>query len=182
MPTPAQVQPYVLGAVAVLVSWRMYSRVRRLVGRQKFSAFRAWFSVCFFPLLVVMLLVGAVAHPVRSLSEAAGVAIGITLGVYGLRLTRFEDSGEGHFYTPSAHIGIALSLLFIGRLAYKMVHAYLSTAGFTEPPAEIVKSPLTLLLIGTLAGYYATYAFGLLRWRRTGAVPAFARNRPPTGS
>jgi hypothetical protein len=180
MPTPAQVQPYVLGAVAVLVTWRLYSRVRRLVGRQKFAPVRAWFSVCFFPLLVLALLAGTWSHPLRSLSELAGVAVGIGLGHYGLRLTRFEDAGDGHFYTPSAHIGIGLSLLFIGRLGYKLIHAYMATAGFTEPPAEIVKSPLTLLIIGTLAGYYATYAFGLLRWRHTGIAPSTAATTPPS--
>lgn len=27
-------------------------------------------------------------------------------------------------------------------------------------------TPLTLVLVGTLAAYYATYALGLLRWSR----------------
>ena len=27
------------------------------------------------------------------------------------------------------------------------------------------RSPLTLVIIGTMAGYYAWYAIGLLRWR-----------------
>ena len=182
MYTPADVQPYLAVAIAAFVAWRVYSRVRRLVGRQRFRPFRSWFQVCFFPVLVVLLLLGTFTHPLRSLSELAGVAVGIALGIYGLRLTRFEDTRDGHFYTPSAHIGIALSLLFIGRLGYKFFHGYLSTAGFTAPPSEFVKSPLTLLIVGMLAGYYATYAFGLLRWRRTGKAPTTLLGTPPSGA
>lgn len=171
MPTPAQVQPYVLGIVTVLVAWRIYSRVRRLAGRQKFSPIRSWISASLLPVLLLTLLVGTVSHPLRSLSELAGIAVGAGLAIYGLRLTRFETTGQGRFYTPSAHIGVALSALFLGRVAYKIIHAYTSTAGFTEPPAEMIKSPLTLLIIGTLAGYYAAYAIGLLRWRYKGVIP-----------
>jgi len=182
MPAPAEAQPYIFGVIAVFVAWRIYSRVRRLVGRQKYRPFRSWFQVCFFPVLVVLLLVGTFTHPLRSLSELAGVAIGIWLGTYGLRLTKFEDSGEGHFYTPSAHIGIALSILFVGRIGYKLIHAYYSTGGFTAPPSDMVKSPLTLLIVGTLAGYYATFAFGLLYWRRTGSLPQLLAPTPSSGA
>ena len=198
MSNPSDVQPYIVVAIAVLVAWRVYSRVRRLVGRQRFRPFRAWFQVCFFPILVILLFLGTLTHPLRSLSEIVGVAIGMALGLYGLRLTRFEDAGEGHFYTPSAHIGIALSLLVVGRLGYRLLHGYLSTAGFTSgftpgatpgatpgftaPSSEFVTSPLTLLIVGTLAGYYATYAFGLLRWRHTGKVPTALLRTPPSGS
>ena len=31
--------------------------------------------------------------------------------------------------------------------------------------AHFVRSPLTLAVLGTVAGYYAAYAAGLLRWR-----------------
>jgi hypothetical protein len=95
------------------------------------------------------------------------VAIGIGLAVYGLRVTRFESTPSGLYYTPSAHIGVALSLLVVARVAYRLFQSYAATAGFTEPPASLVRSPLTLLLVGTLAGYYAWYALGLLRWRRS---------------
>lgn len=171
MPTPAQVQPYVIGIVTVVVAWRVYSRVRRLVGRQKFSPVRSWLSAGLFPVLLLTLLAGTFTHPLRSLSELAGVAIGVALGIYGLRLTKFESSGQERFYTPSAHIGIGLSVLFLGRVAYKLIHAYTSTAGFSEPPSDIVRSPITLFIVGTLAGYYATYAIGLLRWRYKGIEP-----------
>lgn len=181
MPTPAQVQPYVLGVVTVLVAWRVYTRVRRLVGRQKFSAVRSWVSASLFPILLMTLFAGTISHPLRSLSQLAGVAMGVALGIYGLRLTKFETVDQARYYTPNAHIGIALSLLFVGRVLYKVIHAYLSTAGFTEPPGDIVKSPLTLLIVGTLAGYYATYAIGLLRWRYQGVTPT-PLAKPPGGA
>jgi hypothetical protein len=176
MSAQAHIQPYVYGAIAILVLWRVYFRVRRLIGRQKFSAVRSWISAGFFPVLICLLFVSAFTHPLRAASELLGVAIGTGLGIYGLRLTKYEETADGNFYSPSAHIGIALSFLFVGRLAYKLVYAYSVTASFTQPPSEIIKSPLTLLIVGTLAGYYATYAAGLLVWNRKingrGAVSA----------
>jgi hypothetical protein len=152
--------------IAALVAWRLYTRTRRLVGRQRLTRVRPWISVCFFPLLLLGLLAGTFTHPARALAELAGVVIGVGLALYSLRVTRFETTPEGLFYTPSAHIGILLSLLFIGRLAYRFVQAYTSTAAFTQPSQDLFRSPLTLAILGTLAGYYAAYAFGLLRWRQ----------------
>jgi hypothetical protein len=42
----------------------------------------------------------------------------------------------------------------------------MATAAFTAPPAALLRSPLTVFIVGVLAGYYASYAVGLLRWRR----------------
>lgn len=152
--------------IIALVAWRIYTRVRRLVGRQRLSRFRPRVSVILFPLLILFLLLGSIAYPVVALAELAGVAVGIGLGIYGLRSTSFENTQSGLYYTPNAHIGIALSLLIVGRVAYRLVQLYLSTVSFTEQPVNLARSPFTLLIIGTVAGYYATYAFGLLRWRR----------------
>lgn len=158
--------------IGLLIAWRIYRRIRRLVGRQRFRPVRSWFSLIFFSLLVLGLLAGLYSHPLRAAVELGGVLVGIGLAVYGLRLTKFENTADGLYYTPNAHIGIALSLLLAGRVAYRLFQVYVSTSGFVEPPQVFVRSPPTLLVVGTLAGYYAWYALGLIRWHRSVANTA----------
>jgi len=154
--------------VGALILWRVYSRVRRMIGRQKLSNVRPWITAVVFPVLLGLVLLSALAHPINALGLLAGAGCGAALGVYGLRLTKFEQTTEGLFYTPSAHLGIALSLLFLGRLAYRLAQTF---AGQTPVawPNDFTRSPLTLVIFGALAGYYVTYAIGLLRWRRRAA-------------
>ena len=152
--------------VAALVVWRMYTRIRRLVGRQRLSPVRPWLTVIIFPLLLVLLGLGSLIHPESGIGLAVGTLIGCGLGAYGHRLTKFEETPEGLFYTPNAHLGIALSLLFIGRLAWRAVQVYTATGSFRMDPGSFSTSgPLTLAIFGTLAGYYVVYAIGLLRWK-----------------
>jgi hypothetical protein len=156
-------------ASCVLIVWRVYARVRRFISRQRFRPLRCWVAVVFYVVLVIALLIWIVqsSWPVGGVAELLGVGIGIGLAVYGLRVTKFESTPSGLYYTPNVHIGIALSLLLIARVAYRLVELYFSTGGFAEPPTGVVRSPLTLLIVGTLAGYYAWYAFGLLLWYRS---------------
>ncbi len=130
-----------------------------------------------------MLLLGSMARPSSTLALAAGSAVGAALGTYGLRLTKFEQTVSGLFYTPNAHLGIALSLLLLGRIAYRASQVYLSAVPPAATGADFVHSALTLLIFGTLAGYYVTYAIGLLRWRgRVTAATADAERRPSRSS
>jgi hypothetical protein len=89
-----------------------------------------------------------------------------------LRVTRFENTPQGLFYTPSAHVGIALSLVFVGRILYRLYQLYGNPGDSAQPPAAYATTPLTLLIFGALAGYYVTYAIGLLRWRHSLGVVA----------
>jgi len=157
--------------IAALVIWRMYSRIRRAIGRQQFSPGRVWLTLILFPLLLLVMALGTVGHPTSAIALLAGAAVGTALGVIGHRLTNFEVSPQGLFYTPNAHLGIALSLLFAGRVAWRFIQlSYVSNAA--APSASFVNSPLTLLIFATLAGYYVTYAIGLLRWsRQTANMP-----------
>ena len=173
MPTSIDTHLLVIAAVVALVAWRLYSRIRRMIGRQRLSRVRPWFTVVAFPLLLVLLLATAGAmHPMAGVALLAGVALGTGLGVFGLRLTRFEATPAGLFYTPNAHLGIALSLLFILRLGYR-IGLPLVTGRLPDPQsAQLGSSPLTLAIFGMLAGYYVSYAIGLLRWRaRVSALP-----------
>jgi hypothetical protein len=150
-----------------LILWRVYSRIRRMVGRQKLSRVRPWITVVVFPLIVALLALATLTHPERLAWLVAGLAGGALLGVYGLRKTRFEPTPEGLFYTPNAHLGIALSLLFVGRIAYRFVEVYALNPGIAHTSQDFARSPLTLGVFGLLAGYYIAYAIGLIRWRLT---------------
>jgi hypothetical protein len=152
-------------AIGALIAWRLYARMRRVIGRQRLSAVRPWITVIVFPLLLLIFLVGALVQPVSAAALALGAVIGIGLGRYGTRLTKFEATPAGLFYTPNAHLGIALSLLLLPRIAYRFMRLHMNGQGFDLQSMQMNSSPLTLAIFGTLAGYYATYAVGLLRWR-----------------
>jgi hypothetical protein len=159
----ANVLPFLV--IIPLVVWRMYSRIRRSVGRQTLTKWRPWFTICLFPLLSLLVGWGALARPALLAAIAGGIVGGVVLGVYGLRHTKFDATPQGLFYTPNAHIGIALSVLFAGRVIYRMFELYSINAYAQQAPANVAYSPLTLAIFGLLAGYYVTYAIGLVRWR-----------------
>ncbi|MEP6882463.1 MAG: hypothetical protein ABI866_10750 [Dokdonella sp.] len=172
--TPAAVHPSMFASIGViaLVLWRLYARIRRTIGRQTFKRRRVIMTLVGFPIVLVLLLLTSFSHPINAIPLFAGAAAGALLGFYGLRLTRFEATEGGHFYTPNAHLGIALSLLFVGRLAYRFLHLQMSGELPAGPPMDFTRSPLTLLIFATLAGYYVSYAIGLLRWSQRTPLPS----------
>jgi len=165
----------VLFALLPVIIWRMYSRTRRLLGRQRSTLRRHRVAVIIFPLLIVLLGLAALPDPMACAGLAGGVAVGIGLAVWGLRLTCFENTPQGFFYTPNAYIGIALSLLLVGRILYRVFQIFDATDLTPASVQNVGRSPLTLLIVGMLAGYYSAYAIGILRWRRT-------QHQPPVSS
>jgi hypothetical protein len=158
--------------VGPLVAWRVYARFRRMVGRQRLSKARPWITVGFFPCVVLAL--GFMIVPQTQLLGwlGSGVFLGSLLGVFGLRKTRFEATPEGLFYTPNAHLGIALSLLFAARIVFRFVAVPIHETTADQGGFGFSPSPLTLAVFGLLAGYYVAYAIGLIRWRLRSAPDA----------
>ncbi len=97
---------------------------------------------------------------------AAGLAGGVALALPGLKLTRFETTPQGRFYTPHGGIGLALSALLIGRLAYRFVVIWpelqAAHGAGADPFASFQRSPLTLAMFALLIGYYVVYNAGVL--------------------
>jgi hypothetical protein len=162
-PSPSTIALLVL---IPLFAWRVWRRFHRMVGRQRLSRARLRVTLAIYPALLVLLCFAARGHPERLWWLAGGVGSGSLLGLIGLNKTRFEPTPKGLFYTPSAHLGIAISLLFVARIVYRLFEVY--GVGPTVPhgTSDFARSPLTLAVFGLLAGYYITYAFGLVRWRR----------------
>jgi hypothetical protein len=157
----------VMVAVLVpLVIWRMYARIRRNIGRQRLTKVRPWVTLAIFSIIIVLIALGAARlHAERLWWLAGSLAAGVLLAQYGLKLTRFEPTPQGLFYTPNTHIGIALSLVFIARIAWRFFELYAIAPAVPRDNADFFRSPLTLAVFGLLAGYYMAYAAGLLRWR-----------------
>ena len=156
-----------------LIAWRLYSRVRKSIGRQPLSKIRPWITLAFFPLLICLFAYLSLGHSERLYALALGVGAGALMGVFGTGKTLFENTPQGMFYTPNAHLGIGLSLLLAGRVIYRMFEIYAMDPNAPPHAAEFASSPLTLSIFGLLAGYYVAYAVGLVRFRlRAESVPA----------
>ena len=153
--------------VTVLIGWRVYRRVRRLIGRQPVRVRRLVVTAMVFPILLVLLGLLGLRDIALLEGLVAGVVVGIGLAWIGLRLTRFETTDDGIYFTPNTTIGIAISALFIGRLIYRLGVLYTST-GRLDPAAmsSFGSSPLTLAIFGVVAAYYTAFAIGVLAWYR----------------
>ena len=172
MPTSIDTHLLTVVLVVALVAWRFYARIRRMIGRQRLSSVRPWLTIALLPLVLVLLLATGTLHPMTAAAAAGGLVAGVALGWIGTRLTKFEATPAGLFYTPNAHLGIALSLLFILRIGYRFVALQVGDAGASTQAMQPGGSPLTMAILGMLVGYYVTCAIGLLRWRaRVSAQP-----------
>jgi heme A synthase len=160
-------------ALVPIIVWRVYKRVRRNIGKQRSRLWRHWAGTVLCPLLLALVALGAMRSLDAEAALAAGIALGIGLGVYGLRLTRFENDGPVFYYTPNPYLGIGLSLLLVGRVLYRFFELYQlhgDLRAFNDP--DLGRSPLTLAMIGIVFGYYTAYSLGLLRWRLRSRLPA----------
>lgn len=150
-----------------LLVWRIYSRLKKLVARQKSQLWRHRLVAFGFPALIIFLATTTKFEILPLSSLGAGVLAGCWLGVLGIKLTRFEQIGKDYFFTQHRYLGLAITMLFIARLLYRGMEIYLNTRlDVPLPPPPFGQSPLTMAAYGMVTGYYATYAWGLLRWRQ----------------
>src|SRR5258708_3265773 len=179
----SRIWPYAIAGLAVLL---IYRRFRRSFGRQPIRPIRMWIRIAVLLLLGSSLLPSALKSGQFLLAETAGAMTGLALGFWGARHTRYATYEGRLHYVPHTYTGIAVSLLFIGRLVYRIVEWYggsgalggalEASQGIGPPP--MMRSPLTVGLIFVVVGYYACY-YAKVLWKSKrispedlGAVPA----------
>lgn len=160
---PAHLTNYLI--MLPLLAWIVWRRVSRQFGRQPIQRKRMIARIAIFAVVGCLLSLAGL-HSIQLLEGLlVGVLIGALIGMVGLRLTRFEvDPVKGDCYVPNPWIGALLTVLLLGRLIWKFmemqqVSAAAQAAGY---PSSYTYSPLTMLVVGLLVGYYIVYFSGLL--------------------
>lgn len=168
---PAHLMSYAI--IVPLMALMIWRRISRNFGRQPLRRKRMIARIAIFAVIGGLLMLAGL-HDVR-LAEGllGGAVVGAALGFVGLRLTHFEtDPVKGDCYVPNPWIGAVLTALLLGRLVWRfmvlapeMQHAQALAA--STPPGTPVSmgyqsSPLTMLMVGLLVGYYIVYFVGLL--------------------
>lgn len=144
--------------LAPVLVWRVYGRVKGMMKSQRSILSRHYTGVIVFTAMVLVAASEVAQRPLQLASLVLGLGAGIGLGLYGLRKTRFDKLTL--FYTPPARIGMIVAMLFFARLMQIGLALYMNSGGsFTD-------SPLTMLMVGLLGGYFGIYSAGLIRWRR----------------
>ena len=162
----------VTAAVAALMVFVAYRRIRRAIGRQRFQPTRMKVRIGILALLSITFIVVPHGQLTILAGAAAGAVLGVTLAIYALKHTRFENTETGTYYTGHPYIGLGIALLFVGRLVYRFVvmstspalQGAMQGAGRTVSPfAGTIGNPITTGVFFVAVGYYMAYYAGLLR-------------------
>jgi hypothetical protein len=162
-PDYSRILPWVF---ALLIPLALYRRFKRTFGRQPLIRARLIARIAIF-LVIAMLLTVSARHFI--LQELGGLLAGAALALWGASRTRFEIENGRRYYIPHTYTGIAVTLLFVGRLIYRLAQTSgaLAPAGDTAPaagPQAAMQSPLTLGIFFVLIGYYVCY-YSWVLWK-----------------
>jgi len=177
----ASIVPYAIAVLAVLL---VYRRLRRSFGRQRLSPVRLGLRIALLLVLGCSLLPATIRTGALFAADVAGLLAGAALGVWGARRTRYERRDAQLYYVPHTISGVAVSLLLVGRLVYRLVSLYSinrAAGAIGEPGAgadtlrglgspAMFHSPLTVGLLCVVIGYYVCY-YGLVLFKSTRIGP-----------
>ncbi|QNK03247.1 DUF1453 domain-containing protein [Dyella telluris] len=159
--TPNMIYALMLPLMAFMV-WR---RVRRSFGRQPIQRRRMMARMVILSVIGGLTALGGLHNPRLLEGLLGGALAGAALGIVGLRLTRFERDAAGNDrYIPNAWIGGLLTVLLVGRLAWRLLVAMpqLQDPAIVSSAPAMGNSPLTFAILGLTLGYYVCYFAGLL--------------------
>ena len=149
-----------------LAVWRIYSRLKKMIVRTKSELWRHYAMASVMSVVILVMLGLLIGKWIALGALVAGAAAGAALGHRNLRLTRLENKPDGFFYTPDRRIPLLVTMLFVSRLIYRLFEAYLHMHEGL-PMEDFLGNPVTAVVVGLLAGYYATYSLLLVRWHKS---------------
>jgi hypothetical protein len=152
--------------IALLIGFIVYRRTKRTIGFQRLSRKRLMFRIIIFGILGLLILGFGFIHPISFVYDAIGLAGGIVLGIIAIRHTRFEKREEAWFYRTHLWVEITVLVLFLSRIAYRMLVIFTAAGSNnvnTADPSQFTKDPLTAGIFFVIVSYYVLFFGYLLR-------------------
>lgn len=156
--------------IAVCVIFGLYRRAARSIGPQELAKGKLVRRAVFMAVIGFFFLSQSVSQPLTLAFDAVGIVIGASLACYAIKTTMFAFRNGLLFYCANPWIGVALVLLFVIRIAYRIYEVYPRMADYVEgqsaPHMQLAAyshDPLTSIILFTLITYSVVYYGFLLR-------------------
>jgi hypothetical protein len=152
--------------VALLIGFIIYRRTKRTIGFQKLSRKRLMLRTIMFGILGLVILGLGFLHPIFFVADAVGLVGGVALGLVAIHHTRFEKREDVWFYRTHLWVEITVLVLFLGRIAYRLLFIVSSSSPNAMNPADpsqLAKDPLTAGIFFVIVSFYLLYFVYLLK-------------------
>jgi uncharacterized membrane protein len=157
----------VLLLLVPLAVWRIYSRLKIVLGRTKSELWRHYATLGVMVFMLLAVAVQTFGNWTALAALVAGAVVGGLLGQRNMKMSRLENRPDGFFYTQNRKLALLVIMLYISRLIYRLFEAYLHMHNGLPLDPDFLGNPLTAWLFGLLGGFYGVYAWLLVQWRRT---------------
>lgn len=156
----------VLLLLVPLAVWRIYSRLKIVLGRTKSELWRHYATLAVMVVMLLAVAIQIIGNLTALAALLAGAVVGGLLGQRNMKLSRLENRPDGFFYTQNRKLALLICLLFISRLIYRLFEAYLHMHNGLPLDPDFLGNPVSSWLFGLLGGFYGVYAWLLVQWRR----------------
>ncbi|MEH7612089.1 MULTISPECIES: hypothetical protein [Bacillaceae] len=167
-------QQYIfIGIILLLLVYRIFKRFRRSIGWQQLNKKRILTSTVIFFIIGALILFQGGLKPIILTSDVAGILIGIGLAYFASIKTNFENRNGAWFYHTNIWISGTVTLLFFGRLVYRIYDIY-SIEKLNGLQNDVLTNRLQSMASGWSAGlmlimfaYYIVFNLYMIRKEKT---------------
>lgn len=155
----------------VLLPFLLLQRYRLGRARQRAIGWMVGANAWLLLLSAALLLIGAWLGQ-RWIDDAlpfaaAGLGVGLLLGLAGIRLADFEATAKGMFHTPNRWLVLLLTLAVALRIALGIWQGWLHLRAGGKMHGLLAEQGSLFALGAMLLGHYLAYAWGLRRALRS---------------
>ncbi|MFH5181559.1 hypothetical protein ACHHV8_02380 [Paenibacillus sp. TAB 01] len=153
--------------MTVLIGFILYRRFKRTVGFQKLTRSRFWFRIVLFSLVGCIFLYLGFLHPSNLIADGIGLLCGLVLSHLAVKHTQLEKREDGWYYSTHLGVQIAVLLLLVARVGYKVLTMYTMSpeaiaAANADPAQQFTKDPLTAGIFFVMVSFYIRFFLHLL--------------------